>query len=80
MTTGGPAVVVIGAGYEGKRRCYERIAALGARLVIVDEPGHWSEPLIDQIAGTDVLRTTSAPRTMCAGNEDRDALSWRPGP
>ena len=52
MTTGGPTVVVVGAGYEGKRRCYERLAAVGARLVIVDEPGHWSESLADDIAGT----------------------------
>ena len=45
MTADGPTVVVVGAGYEGKRRCYERLAALGARLVIVEEPGHWSESL-----------------------------------
>jgi len=51
MTADGPTVVVVGAGYEGKRRCYERLAALGARLVIVDEPGHWSESLAEQIAG-----------------------------
>ena len=52
MTADGPTVVVVGAGYEGKRRYYERLAALGARLVIVDEPGHWSETLAQQIAGT----------------------------
>ena len=39
-------VVVIGAGYPGKRRIYERIAALGARQVVVDESGHWSEGLV----------------------------------
>jgi len=52
MTIGGPTVVVIGAGYEGKRRCYQRLARLGARLVIVDEPGHWSRSLTDEITGT----------------------------
>ena len=46
MTTDGATVVVVGAGYFGKRRAYERIAALGARVVIVDEPGHWSESLV----------------------------------
>jgi hypothetical protein len=32
VTIGEPTVVVVGAGYEGKRRCYERLAELGARL------------------------------------------------
>jgi biotin carboxylase len=50
MTMDGPTVIVVGAGYEGKRRCYKRLAGLGARLVIVDEPGHWSESLADEIA------------------------------
>ena len=29
MTIGGATVVVVGAGYQGKRRCYERLAGLG---------------------------------------------------
>ena len=41
-------VIVVGGGYEGKRRYYQRLARLGARLVIGDEPGHWSESLADQ--------------------------------
>ena len=65
--TDGPAVVVVGAGYEGKRRCYERLAAIGARLVIVDEPGHWSQSLADEIAGT---KWIAAPIT---GDPDVDA-------
>jgi hypothetical protein len=69
MTIDGPAVVVVGAGYEGKRRCYERLAALGARLVIVDEPGHWSESLADQIAGTQWLATP------ISGDPDADAAA-----
>ena len=35
-----PPVVVIDAGYEGKRRYYQQLAELGARLVIVDETEH----------------------------------------
>jgi biotin carboxylase len=65
--TDGPAVVVVGAGYEGKRRCYERLAAIGARLVIVDEPGHWSQSLADEIAST---KWIAAPIT---GDPDVDA-------
>jgi len=60
-------VVVVGAGYEGKRRCYERLAAIGARLVIVDEPGHWSQSLAGEIAGTTWV---AAPIT---GDPDVDA-------
>ena len=48
MTVSGATVVVVGAGYSGKRRVYRRIADLGARLVIVDEPGHWSESLVGE--------------------------------
>ncbi|MBI5722087.1 MAG: ATP-grasp domain-containing protein [Burkholderiales bacterium] len=45
----GATVVVVCAGYPGKRPIYERIATkLGARLVIVDERGHWSERLVGE--------------------------------
>jgi biotin carboxylase len=67
MSSDGPTVVVAGAGYEGKRRYYQRLAGLGARLVIVDEPGHWSESLTDEIAGT---QWAAAP---VSGNPDTDA-------
>ncbi len=46
MTVDGATVVVVGAGYPGKRRAYERMAELGARLVIVEETDHWSEQLV----------------------------------
>ena len=63
----GANVAVIGAGGRGKRRLYERIAELGARVVIVDEPGHWSEVLVaDGIAESWV----AAPVT---GDPDCDA-------
>jgi biotin carboxylase len=67
VTSGRPTVVVVGAGYEGKRRCYQRLAGLGARLVIVDEPGHWSESLADEIAG---MQWVAAP---ISGDPDADA-------
>ena len=67
MTADGPTVVVVGAGYEGKRRCYERLAGLGARLVIIDEPGHWSESLVEEIAGTKWVATS------ISGDPDVDA-------
>lgn len=44
----GRTLVVIGAGYEGKRRVYARLAELGVKTVIVEEPGHWSEGLVDE--------------------------------
>ena len=43
----GATVVVVGTGYASKRRLYERLHALGARVVIVDEPGRWSQALVD---------------------------------
>jgi carnosine synthase len=67
MNTDPPTVVVVGAGYEGKRRYYHQLAGLGARLVIVDEPGHWSESLAAEIAGADWI---SAP---ISGDPDTDA-------
>ena len=66
------AVVVVGAGYEGKRRDYARMAELGARLVIVDEPGHWSQSLVDEgiarvvARGTDRRRPRPRTRRRCS--------------
>jgi carnosine synthase len=42
VTVDGATVVVVGAGYPGKRRIYERLAEFDARVVVVDEAGHWS--------------------------------------
>ena len=67
MSTDGRTVVVVGAGNEGKRRYYQRLAGLGARLVIVDEPGHWSQSLTAEIAGT---HWVAAP---ISGDPDTDA-------
>ncbi len=44
----GATVALLGAGYAGKRRALERIAAFGVHLVVIDEPGHWSESLVDE--------------------------------
>jgi carnosine synthase len=46
VSVGGATIVVVGAGYRGKRRAYVRMAELGASLVVVDEAGHWSESLV----------------------------------
>jgi len=48
VSVAGSVVVVVGAGYEGKRRIHRRLQSLGVRLVIVDEPGHWSSALVDE--------------------------------
>ena len=69
MTIGKPTVVVVGVGYEGKRRYYERLAALGARQVLVEEPGHWSESLASQIAGAQWLAVPFS------GDPDADAAA-----
>jgi carnosine synthase len=46
VTAGDATVVVVGAGYPGKRHIYEHLAELGPRLVMVDEADHWSERLV----------------------------------
>jgi biotin carboxylase len=69
VTVHGATVVVVGAGYPSKRRVYERSAALGASLVIVDEAGHWSESLVrDGVASC----WLAAPVT---GDPDEDAAA-----
>jgi hypothetical protein len=52
VTIGEPTVVVAGAGYEGKRRCRERLDGLGAP-VIVEKPEHWPESLAADIGHLD---------------------------
>jgi carnosine synthase len=63
----GATVVVVSGGYPSKRRLYERLHALGARLVIVDEPGHWSQVLVEEGIAE---RWLGAPVT---GDADEDA-------
>ena len=43
----GATVAIVGAGYPGKRRALEHMAALGVRLVVLDELGHWSAQLVE---------------------------------
>jgi glutamate dehydrogenase/leucine dehydrogenase len=70
MTVDGATVVVVGAGYPGKRRIYRRMAELGARLVILDEAGHWSEGLVAEGLAAQWLATT------VTGDPERDARQW----
>lgn len=71
MSVNGAVVAVVGAGFKGKRPIHAKLAALGARLVIIDEPGHWSEELVD--AG--IAWRWLAARVL--GNPDRDAEAVR---
>ena len=69
MSVGGATVAVVGAGYWGKRRAYVRMAQLGASLVLVDEPGHWSESLV-----ADGVAAAWLPAPV-DGNPDHDAAA-----
>ena len=63
----GATVVVVGAGYQGKRRVYVRLAELGVRTTIVEEPGHWSESLVSEGIIHEWLPVS------VVGNADQDA-------
>ncbi len=69
MTALDATIVVIGVGYEGKRSIMTRMADLGVRLILVDEPGHWSRSLVDDGVAEQWLQVT------ITGNPDRDAAS-----
>ena len=69
MSIDGALVVVVGAGYEGKRRAHVRMAELGARLVVVDEPGNWSESLV-----SDGVAVAWLPASI-VGDADNDATA-----
>lgn len=69
MSLAGRTVVVVGAGYEGKRRSLQRLHDLGVTLVVVDEPGHWSSQLVDDGIAA---RWVEAPIT---GDPDIDATA-----
>ena len=69
MSPDGATVAVVGAGYEGKRGAYARLAELGVRSVLVDEPGHWSESL-----GSEGLVDAWLPAPI-VGDADRDAAT-----
>ena len=69
MTVGGATVVVVGAGYPGKRRIYERMASLGAHVVVVEEVGHWSQGLVGDGVASQWLPVT------VTGDADEDAAA-----
>jgi carnosine synthase len=69
VTIDGATAVVVGAGYPGKLRIYERLVELGAQVVIVDEAGHWSERLVEDGVATSWI---AAPIT---GDADADATA-----
>ena len=64
-----PVVCIVGAGYAGKMRLYRRMVELGARLVVVDEPEHWSQQLV-----ADGIAEAWLPVEV-VGEPDRDAAA-----
>ena len=65
----GSTVLVVGAGYPGKRRAYQRMSELGVSPIVVDEPGHWSESLV-----ADGLAAAWLPAPVI-GDADHDAAA-----
>jgi len=44
----GATIVFFTAGYQGKRFILERARDLGVKSVVIDQPGHWAEKLVDE--------------------------------
>ena len=77
----GRTIALVRAGYDGKRLQYERMAELGVRIVLLDEPGHWSESLVETglaerwipiaVTGRSSSRIRSRPdvKTSCTGGQ-----------
>src|SRR5829696_1516390 len=42
----GRRILIVQPAYAGKRAYYERARELGIKLVLLDEPGHWSRELV----------------------------------
>jgi carnosine synthase len=69
MSVSNATVAVVRAGYEGKRPAYVRMAELGAQIVLLDEPGNWSESLV-----TEGVAHRWLPISV-VGDPDQDAAS-----
>lgn len=56
----GKRVVIVGAGYEGKRFIFERAKELGVKIILIDKPTTWAKDLVSELIPTDNAKPAEA--------------------
>ena len=56
----GKRIVIVGAGYEGKRFVFERAKELGVKIILIDKPTTWAKDLVDELIPTDNTKPKEA--------------------
>mmetsp|Transcript_21632 Transcript_21632/g.37142 ORF Transcript_21632/g.37142 Transcript_21632/m.37142 type:complete len:559 (-) Transcript_21632:62-1738(-) len=51
----GKRIVIVGAGYIGKKVIFDRAVELGIKIVLVDLPGTWAAPIVEHFCPVDTL-------------------------
>ena len=69
----GKRIVIVGAGYEGKRFIFERAKELGVKIILIDKPATWAKDLVSELIPTD----NSKPAEALAGARKKLLASAR---
>jgi len=69
----GKRIVIVGAGYEGKRFIFERAKELGVQIILIDKPTTWAKDLVAELIPTD----NSKPAEALAGARKKLLASAR---
>ena len=56
----GKRIVIVGAGYEGKRFIFEKARELGVHIILVDKPTTWAKDLVSELIATDNSKPAEA--------------------
>eukprot|EP00276_Gloeochaete_wittrockiana_P007335 CAMPEP_0184659736 /NCGR_PEP_ID=MMETSP0308-20130426/30845_1 /TAXON_ID=38269 /ORGANISM="Gloeochaete witrockiana, Strain SAG 46.84" /LENGTH=553 /DNA_ID=CAMNT_0027099787 /DNA_START=35 /DNA_END=1696 /DNA_ORIENTATION=+ len=59
----GKRIVIVGAGYIGKKIIFDRAVELGVKIVLVDLPGTWAAPMVEHYLQVDTLDHDNAAPT-----------------
>jgi carnosine synthase len=56
----GKRIVIVGAGYEGKRFVFEKAKELGVHIILIDKPTTWAKDLVSELIPTDNTKPAEA--------------------
>jgi carnosine synthase len=56
----GKRIVIVGAGYEGKRFVFEKAKELGVKIILIDKPTTWAKDLVSELIPTDNTKPDEA--------------------